>query len=72
MQVQFERSQGMDRKLGKQVIAIELLLNHPDWSDERIAANVPTTMKQLRRMTDFNALRRVPIRMAVRKAAEGE
>jgi hypothetical protein len=37
--------------------AIELLLNHPSWSDAQIAKNVPTTVKQIERNSDFQALR---------------
>ncbi len=54
-----ERCEGTyhDRRGTKQERAIELLLKHPDWSDEQIASHVPTTMKQLQRWIDFTGLR---------------
>ena len=37
--------------------AVMLLLHHPTWSEEQIAQNVPTTVKQLKRNRDFVSLR---------------
>jgi hypothetical protein len=55
----YENSQGRgaDRRVTKAEKALELLLRHPEWSDEEIAAQVPTTLKQLRRWTDYAGLR---------------
>ena len=44
-------------KTTKQDRAVELLLRHPFWSDEQIAESVPTTVKQLQRFTNYNALK---------------
>lgn len=41
----------------KQELALECLLKHPDWTNPQIAAAVPTTLKQLQRFSDFNAVR---------------
>ena len=46
-----------ERRMTKTEKAVELLLHHPEWSDERIAEQVPTTLKQLRRFTDYTGLR---------------
>jgi hypothetical protein len=54
----FEGTYGV-RRITKMERAIELLLQHPEWTDERIASHVPTTVKQLQRCTDFKALRAV-------------
>jgi len=43
----------------KQDLAIESLLLHPHWTDEEIAESVPTTVKQLRRFSDYKLLRSV-------------
>ena len=58
----WERSQGrgQQRRMTKEERAIELLLTHPDWSDQRIADSVPTTIKQLQRWTDYKSLRSAP------------
>jgi hypothetical protein len=55
----YERSEGRDkeRRATKAETAVELLLCHPEWSDEKIAAQVPTTVKQLRRWTNYTGLR---------------
>ena len=37
--------------------AIVVLVNHPSWSDDAIAKQVPTTVKQLKRNSDYHALR---------------
>jgi hypothetical protein len=47
------------RRISKAEKAVELLLHHPEWSDERIAAQVPTTLKQLQRFSDYGALRAI-------------
>lgn len=39
--------------------AVVLRIRHPLWSDERIARQVPTTVKQLARNTDYRALSEV-------------
>lgn len=44
-------------KQTKQDHAVVLLLNHPDWSDQQIATEAPTTLKQLQRNTRYTALR---------------
>jgi hypothetical protein len=43
--------------LSKQENAVDLLLNHPDWTDEEIASRVGTTLKQLQRWRDYAGLR---------------
>jgi len=37
--------------------AVLLLLHHPSWSDEQIASELPTTVKQLQRNPDYKALK---------------
>jgi hypothetical protein len=44
-------------KQAKHERAIVLLLHHPSWSDERIAKEVPTTTKQLKRNSNYTTLR---------------
>lgn len=44
-------------KPSKREKAIVLLVHHPTWSDEQIAHAIPTTLKQLRRNTEYTALR---------------
>jgi hypothetical protein len=54
----FEESrQSREQAITKQERAVVLLANHPTWSDDAIAKQVPTTVKQLKRITDYNALR---------------
>jgi hypothetical protein len=55
----YERTEGHseDHHVTKAEKAIELLLRHPDWSDDEIAAHVPTTMKQIGGWTDYRVLR---------------
>lgn len=55
---------GIQAKKTKRLKAVELLLTHPDWTDEEIAKSVPTTLKQLQRNSDYTGLRSVPIRRA--------
>lgn len=43
--------------LTKQDRAVELLLRNPRWTDQQIAASVPTTTKQLQRFTNYTALK---------------
>lgn len=45
-------------KVTKADRAIETFLRHPDWTDEQVAAEVPTTVKQLKRFSDYNLLKR--------------
>ena len=65
-----ERLEGTydERKVKKRDKAIDLLLAHPEWTDEEIAARVPTTVKQLQRSTEFTGLRAVPKRRMARNA----
>lgn len=67
-----ERFEGKvaNRRVKKQERAIEVLLNHPDWTDEQVAAEVPTTVKQLGRWTDYQMLRIAPKRRCAREAGE--
>lgn len=54
----FELSESsVNFKQSKQERAVVVLLHHPLWSDEQIAKEVPTTTKQLRRNSDYVALR---------------
>lgn len=48
--------------------AIEMLLKHPDWTDQQIAKTVPTTVRQLQRWSNFKGLRAAPRRAERRKA----
>jgi hypothetical protein len=52
------RSDG--RRVSKEDRAIEMLLNHPDWTDQQIAERLPTTAKQLQRWSNYGALRAAP------------
>lgn len=45
------------RKKSKEEIAVELLLVHPEWPDERIAQEVGTTTKQLHRFSIYSYAR---------------
>ena len=58
LQLAYERQEGITRRIRKNERAVELLINHPDWTDEEIAAEVPTTIKQLERNTYYCSLRR--------------
>ena len=60
----WEQHQGIETKITKRAKAVELLLTHPDWTDEQIAKSVPTTIGQLQRNSDYTGLRAVPIRRA--------
>lgn len=55
----YERHVGGDKRkrIKNWEKAIELLVNHPDWTDEEIAARVPTTLKQLARNSYYTHLR---------------
>jgi hypothetical protein len=55
----YEQSEGRghERRVTRAERAVELLLQHPEWSNEEIAAHVPTTLKQLQRWSDFTVLR---------------
>jgi len=44
-------------KLTRREHAVVLLLHHPSWSDEQIAGQVPTTVKQLLRNPDYSVLK---------------
>ena len=59
--ITLERAEGRyeTRRARKDDRAIELLLNHPEWTDEQIAEQVPTTVKQLQRSSNFKVLRAV-------------
>jgi len=59
--ITLERAEGRyaSRRARKDDRAIELLLNHPEWTDEQIAEQVPTTVKQLQRWSNFTILRAV-------------
>ncbi|MBN8599828.1 MAG: hypothetical protein J0M26_02170 [Planctomycetes bacterium] len=53
----FEGSRQSRAATTKQERAVVLLVNHLTWSDDAIAEKVPTTVKQLKRNCDYNALR---------------
>jgi hypothetical protein len=55
----FEGTEGRhkERRFTKAEKAVDLLLHHPELPDETIAERVPTTLKQLRRCTDYTGLR---------------
>ncbi len=53
----FERSESsVEPKQSKRDLAVVLLLHHPSWSDERIAKEAPTTIKQLQRNSNYRCL----------------
>jgi hypothetical protein len=55
---EFELSKSnVEPKMSKQDRAVMLFLHHPLWSDEKIAKEVPTTIKQLKRYSNYNVLR---------------
>jgi hypothetical protein len=62
--VVMERIEGRSgsRRVTKEDRAIEMLMNHPDWSDQQIAKKLPTTAKQLKRWSNYKALRAAPNR----------
>ncbi|MGD9127370.1 MAG: hypothetical protein PVH19_08325 [Planctomycetia bacterium] len=45
-------------KITKADRTVETFLRHPYWTDEQVAAEVPTTVKQLKRFSDYNLLKR--------------
>jgi hypothetical protein len=45
-----------DIELTKSDLAVGLKIRNPNWSDEQIAAAVPTTIKQLQRWSDYKIL----------------
>ncbi len=53
----FEESRQSRAAITKQERVVVLLANHPTWSGDAIAEHVPTTVKQLNRISDYNALR---------------
>lgn len=59
LKLAYERYEGSGKgqRIRKRDEAIEMLVNHPSWTDEEIAAKVPTTLKQLARNTDYSYLR---------------
>jgi len=48
---------GDAHKQTRQERAVVLLLHHPSWSDQQIAEQVPTTVKQLQRNSNYTALK---------------
>ena len=63
--VVMERIEGRSdgRRVSKEDRAIEMLMNHPDWSDHQIAEELPTTLKQLQRWANYKVLRAMPNRI---------
>jgi hypothetical protein len=63
--VVMERIEGSSggRPVSKEDRAIEMLMNHPDWSDQQVAEQLPTTAKQLKRWSNYAALRAAPKRI---------
>lgn len=57
MRIAWERFEGIQRRPRKEERAVELLLNHPQWSDEQFVEHLQTTYKQLDRWADFRTLR---------------
>ncbi len=51
------------RRVSKEDRAIEMLMNHPDWTDQQIAEQLPTTVKQLQRWSNYRVLRAAPKRI---------
>lgn len=66
----FDAKFGQTRRVGKEERALVLLLTHPDWSDERIRAELGTTLKQMNRWSLFKYARIVQERYNLAESPE--
>lgn len=68
----FDEEFGQTRRVGKEERALVLLLTHPDWSDERIRAELETTQKQMSRWSLYKYARIVQDRYIAESPEESQ